>query len=384
VRRLEVSTHRSSPANISTTIDDGARGRRLQFEFSLPAAATGDFALPLTLIPSMALGAPLHVDSPVDAGLLERQARIQARLAEWSSSFAPVQVEAPERPPPEQAPDGTGAFFSGGVDSFCTLLTHRDAITHLIVIHGFDVPLSDRDTRARIADMTRGVGEALGVEVIEVATDAKPQMLPLVPWQWYHGGLLAAIAHALEEHLARVLIPATHDLRHPIPWGQHPELDHLWSTARVSLETSDAELTRPEKCVIVGESDVAMRWLRTCWERPEAWNCGQCVKCLRTMIDLAACDRLAECRTFPDAIDVNAVRALVIRPESLVFCRDTVEAARQNDRCGELADALEFAMRRSTYRVARKRLGRIPAGVADRARRRTDRMRMRLGRSRPG
>lgn len=215
--------------------------------------------------------------------------------------------------------------------------------------------------------------------MIEVATDAKGLMLRLVPWEWYHGGLLAGIAHALEEHLSRVLIPATHALRNQEPWGQHPDLDCLWSTARVGLETADAEKTRPEKCAIVGESELAMRWLRVCWREPEKWNCGRCAKCLRTMIDLAIFDRLVECQIFPDTVDVDAVRGLLTRPNSLPSCRATLKAARRSDRCAELADALEFAMRRSRYRRVRSRLRRFPAGVADRARRRTGRLRMRIG-----
>jgi hypothetical protein len=376
VRGLQARTLRSSPAKIATEIDDGAKVRCLRFEFSVPAAASGDFALPLSVIPSMALAAPLQVGSPVDARLLEGQARVQAQLAKWSSTLSPVRVTAAQRPPPGAAADGVGTFFSGGLDSFCTLLTHRDEITHLILIHGFDVRLSDRATRERIAEMAHDVGRAFDVEVVEVATDAKEVMLPLVPWHWYHGGLLAGIAHALEDHVSRVLVPATHALRHKEPWGQHPDLDYLWSTTRVGVETADADKTRPEKCEIVGDSDVAMRWLRVCWREPGEWNCGRCVKCLRTMIDLEICGRLAECRTFPDTIDVDAVRRLLIRPNSVSYCRATVEAARRKDGCGELADALEFALRRSRYRRARERLTHIPAGVMDRARRRYFRARL--------
>jgi hypothetical protein len=380
VRPLEATTIQSSPANVATAIDDGGPVRHLQFEFSVPASATGNFALPLTLTPSMALGAPLHVASPVDAKLLDGQARIQAQLADWSSTFSSVPVTARARARPEGAADGVGAFFSGGLDSFCTLHTHRDEITHLILIHGFDVWLSDRAIRKRIAEMAHDVGRAFDIEVIEVATDAKEVMLPLVPWQWYHGGLLAGIAHALEDHISRVLVPATHTLADKEPWGQHPDLDYLWSTARVGVETADADKTRPEKCAIIGESAVAMRWLRVCWQQPGEWNCGRCVKCLRTIIDLAICDRLADCRTFPDTVNVDAVRRLVIRRNSLPYCRATIEAARRNGRCLELADALEVAVRRSRYRRARKRLARIPAGVVDRAATRRRRRRARRGR----
>ncbi len=384
MRRLEVTPLRSSQTEVAAEIDDGTRVRRLRFEFSVPAAATGDFALPLSLTPSMALGAPLRVNNPVDAGLLDRQARIQSQLAEWDSIFAPVPVDAPHQRPPDAVPGGVGAFFSGGLDSFCTLHTHRERITHLILIHGFDVPLDDLRTRERIAEMAHSVGRALDVAVIEVVTDAKDRILPLVPWHWYHAGLLVGIAHALEEHLSRVLIPSSFPRRDHPPWGQHPDLDHLWSTARVGLETADAELTRPEKCAIVGESDLALRWLRVCWREPAEWNCGRCGKCLKTMIDLAACDRLAECRTLPDTIDVDAVRALVVRPHTLPLCRASVEAARRHPGCGELADALEVAMRRSRFRVARSRLRRIPAGLVDRARHRRERIRTRWGRSTPG
>ncbi len=379
MRALRANPIRSSAARVAAAIDDGARVRDLRFELSVPAAATGDFALPLGLLPAMALRAPLQVDSPVDAGLLDRQERIQAQVATWDSMFRPVAVSASERLGPEATPAGIGLFFSGGLDSFCTLETRRDEITHLILVHGFDVPLDDLVTRERITRMARDVAEERGLELIEVVTDAKLQMIRLVPWHWYHGGLLAAIAHALEEHLSRALISSTFAARFQFPWGQDPAIDPLWSTSRVLIETTDPDLVRLEKCEIIADSELAMRWLRVCFQRPAEWNCGRCMKCLRTMIDLAVCDRLVACRTLPDEIDLDAVRSMVIPYEATRgAARLTVEAARRDPRHRELADALEFAIRRSRARVARSRVRRIPAGLVHRAQRRGRRLRKRI------
>ncbi len=381
MRRIEVTPVQSAPARAVVGIEGGARSRSLTFELSVPIAATGDLAVPLTLLPSMALGAPLHVDSPVDAGLLERQERIQDRFAEWSSRLAPVPVDAPSRPPPDAVADGVGAFFSGGLDSFYTVLTRRDEITHLILIHGFDYSLTDWDIRGRVAEMARSVAGAMDLEVIEVATDAKLQMIPLVPWRWYHGGLLAGIAHSLERHISRVLIPATFPRRYPAAWGLHPDVDHLWSTARVAVETAETDVTRPEKLEAIVESELAMRWLRVCWKRPGEWNCGRCVKCVRTMVELHACGALEQCRTFPDTIDLDRVRGIPIEDfeGNRGLVRATVEWLEERDADPELAGALEYALGRSRSRARQAWLRRLPVGVIRRARHEMEKARLRLG-----
>jgi hypothetical protein len=69
-------------------------------------------------------------------------------------------------------------------------------------------------------------------------------------------------------------------------------------------------VTRAEKVAFISEHEIAMEWLRVCYKDPDAYNCGRCEKCIRTMIGLRAADALERCRTLPDDLDLAAVATL--------------------------------------------------------------------------
>jgi hypothetical protein len=321
----------------------------------------------------MSLGARLELDAPVDPRLLVGQEEVQKRVATSEPGLRRVPVVAPEQRPSRPRSDGVAAFFSGGVDSFYTLVRRHDEITHLIVIRGFDLALDDPATWKRIADMARSVGGELGLDVIEVSTDAKEVVSPLVTWHWYHPSVLAAIAQALEGVAGRVLISAGQADR-DVTRNLDPTFDPLWScpswsTAGVELEVDGADILRLDKVERIVASDLAMRWLRVCWQRPGEWNCGRCEKCMRTMLNLAACGALGRCETLPGRLEPAAVRALVLRDVyARLYARENIDRLRGKGD-DELADALEVALRRSRYRAAKQRIAHLPVHVAHRARR---------------
>ena len=55
-----------------------------------------------------------------------------------------------------------GAFFSGGLDSFHTLLRRTDEITDLILVHGFEIPVEDRALYERARRGVQQVRELVG------------------------------------------------------------------------------------------------------------------------------------------------------------------------------------------------------------------------------
>ncbi len=66
-----------------------------------------------------------------------------------------IGVDAEVRGGPSDLASGIACFFSGGVDSFYTLLKHREEITHIIFVHGFDIALEDHSLRAQASRMAR-------------------------------------------------------------------------------------------------------------------------------------------------------------------------------------------------------------------------------------
>lgn len=83
-------------------------------------------------------------------------------MAAWYPHLLrPVPILAEPRP---AEPVGGGqrmALFSGGVDSFFTVLKHYDSIDALLFVHGFDVPLENLALRRRISSCLQRAADEL-------------------------------------------------------------------------------------------------------------------------------------------------------------------------------------------------------------------------------
>src|SRR5207237_184203 len=179
---------------------------------------------------------------------------------------------------------------SGGLDSFYTLLKHREEITHLILVHGFDMELRAVRRREQVANVLKRAAADLGKPLIEVETNLRAFADRYVGWsEHYFGSALASVALLLSGVLGKVYVGAsfTEEVSVPMPWGSHPHLDPLWSTEATKIVFDGMECGRPAKAARIADSEVALHSLRVCWESPDGtYNCGRCEKCLRTMVNL--------------------------------------------------------------------------------------------------
>jgi hypothetical protein len=72
-----------------------------------------------------------------------------------------------------------------------------------------------------------------------------------------------------------------------------------------------AELRRNLKLEALLDEPLVQRHLRVCWEnRAAKGNCGECEKCVRTMVILAGHERLGDFSAFPEGDLVERVEAL--------------------------------------------------------------------------
>lgn len=306
----------------------------------------------VTAVPvAMRHGWTLRSAAPVSAELLRRLPEIQDIYRHWIPGSTRIPVEAAgqgSEPSVLAAGRGAGSFFSGGVDSYYTLLKHRDAITRLIFVIGFDLPLHKEGLIGRVGTAVGEAAAALGVELIRVRTNLRDFCDRHVPWSIYHGAALASVALLLQADLAQAFIPSTHTYADMFPWGSHPLLDHRWSTEGIRLAHDGCEATRFEKMEAVAQSPVALQTLRVCFRNHGgAYNCGRCEKCLRTMVSLEILGALSRCTTFPGRLDVGRVAALRLGgdPNCLSFVRENLDAAVTRGADGQLVQALRQAMR---------------------------------------
>jgi hypothetical protein len=205
-------------------------------------------------------------------------------------------------------------LFTGGVDSFYTALTHQREVDGLVFIHGADIALDRRDLRRRTAERLHEAARALGLELIEVWTDAKPFTRSFGPWSQHSGAAFASVGLVLADHIRRLYIPASLSRGDAYPLGSHPELDPLFSTEAVDIVHDGFYQSRHAKVAALMQSDVAMNWLRVCNNRADdGENCGRCEKCLRTMTSLAILGALGRCATLPSHLDFRMIRSLRVR-----------------------------------------------------------------------
>jgi hypothetical protein len=311
--------------------------------------------LPPLLTAGMRKGWDITFDGPVDSTALRGASGAQKVFLDWyPKRFREVSISA-EPGRVATGATGVGCFFSGGVDSFYSAITESDRITHLIFVHGFDIDVDDENLAERASAAARESAAELNKPLIEVKTTMRSAFGDRLPLDWgydFHGAALAHVGLALSQHLSTVIIPSSNCREELTPWGSHPDLDPLWSSGTVEFEHHELELHRLGKIRRIGENRTAMNHLRVCWENLDgAFNCGRCAKCVRTRIGLAAAG--AQCTTFPEIIDVRAVRRMDLRSRDRGYLRTALAAM---DASGvtdvDLQRAVHTAIRRSYWTPA--------------------------------
>ena len=295
-------------------IYDDRPSRPERIWFDLPAhlqqelSVSGNPWLVCLLPLAVKLGEPLRITRPVDAGLLQQTHTLMATGQRWYPELCPVTIEADilDDTPEEKRPK-TGAFFSGGVDSFYTLLESNPQledrqtmeIDDLITVWGFDIPLHARAAFTRMRASLEHSVKSLGVGLIDIITNLRTTRLRQCPWgPLLHGPALGAAGLILEQRFTRLLIASSHDPDNRRPYGSHPDTDPLFSTASTQVVHHGADVDRATKLERVARSDTSLKALRVCWKSYSDHNCGRCRKCFCTMLHLHLLGVLERCTTF--------------------------------------------------------------------------------------
>src|SRR2546428_868454 len=174
---------------------------------------------------------PLRIAAPVDRTLLNHAPELMRIWRSWYRHLTLVPIEAEPAPASSLAPAGShnAALFSGGVDSWFTVLRPREAepsggedgrqgIDDLLTVWGFDVPLDAHHAFARMADRFRRVAAELGRGFVSVATNLRATRWRQADWGGLaHGCALVASGLSLERRYGRLLIAATGRECDPLP-----------------------------------------------------------------------------------------------------------------------------------------------------------------------
>lgn len=268
--------------------------------------------LPVATVAALFAGEDLVVEPPVRAEQVQGVRAAAAVLAGWLGRRPPrLHTCADPAEPPSVAP-GQALLFTRGIDSWASLLAHRDAVTHLLFVDGVE-PNHAPAVRAQVRAATAEAAAAAGRPLLCVTTDARDHLDPLTVWDHTHGAALVSAALLISPVLGTLQIASSHAPGTDRPWGTHPDLDPHWSTPRLTVE-HDRQRGRWDKTALVAGSDAALATLHVCWEGGGDRNCGRCRKCLLTMTALAALSALDRCPRFDAPLRVDAIAALPTRP----------------------------------------------------------------------
>jgi hypothetical protein len=251
------------------------------------------------LIPALHLGSRLVLQAPLDSHWRQNCTSLLAVLHEWWD-YPQLLPEAPPGDRNLTAGTKTALLFSGGVDSFYTLLRCPEQIDDLVTVFGFDTHVDDMLRQEAIEKSIREVTALLGKRPIFIRTNIRDHALYRgISWEIAHGGAMAAIGHLLPLEIGRLIISSSRPYDFTEPWGSHWRIDPLWSSGGLTIAQFGCEWKRYEKLRRIAAEPILRRHLRVCWEnRTPTGNCSRCDKCLRTRLALAQSGELDKYEVF--------------------------------------------------------------------------------------
>jgi hypothetical protein len=208
-------------------------------------------------------------------------------------------------------PRGVAATFSGGVDSFFTLMKHLPSyqsipdyqVTHAVFIQNFDILSWNINRYWELCSRYRNFLMELGVELIPMETNLVTTIVPWLKYNYFYGPVLAGCGMALGGLLKRFYISSSRDYdqlsKEAI--SSNPLSDGLLSTETLDIIHFGAAYQRVEKIEALSDWKPAQDHLRVCGKSElmeQEINCSYCEKCTRTMVPLYALGKAEKFKTF--------------------------------------------------------------------------------------
>ena len=339
----------------------------------------GDGLLAACLLPALIADEHLDISElTISPRLLAAADDLTEIYCNWLPQATRVRVSTGEVAPAIGG-DGVGLFFSGGTDSFYSLLKDIDihpphgSVTHLIFVRGFQYYRESPALWKKILGRLERVADEAHNELVVVDSNVRTFTDHVVSHYLHSAADLASAALALSPLLTTCQISASYPFNDLIPYGQHPLIDPLWSTEAVEFVHVGAERGRLRKIRSkLAGSELALQNLIVCREDRSELNCGKCPKCHRVMLALASEGVLDRCTTLPDAIDGSFLTA--IDKHTVWTLLESVSDAGRHPLSGDLE-------RRYRRRVIDAEIARAWDGFLEAMGRRSPRLTRMLGRT---
>ncbi|MFA9478207.1 hypothetical protein ACERK3_07845 [Phycisphaerales bacterium AB-hyl4] len=272
-----------------------------------------------TLFLAMRYADKLHVHGSVAPSLLKNLGWFQTTWTQWfPNAYHRVDITADDVSEPTLGErQGAVAAFSGGVDSCFTLYQHHhrrhERDNHppqaALMVHGFDIPIEDRDVFDRAVVGSRRIVESLGLPLLTAHTNFR-QIVPA--WEQSHGAALVMALMLFDEHFDVALLASswTFNEQGVRPWGSNVMTDKLLGSQSFGVIHDGSRYNRWDKMGALVQWQAFRDNLRVCWEGEQKdRNCCRCEKCVRNILLLRAlgCRNL---KCFPLELSDDALRRM--------------------------------------------------------------------------
>jgi hypothetical protein len=317
-------------------------------------------ALPLALVNGERR---IAAAEPVCAMLYDHLQNAIQLFRTWYPRFRPLTIEVPTKTGLRPTGARRAAIcLSGGVDSLAALLrnhaaldvNHPERIRECVYMFGLNT--YDFADGAPVPERVAWY-ETYGRRLQELCADRDLTLMPVASnvrslypdWEtWSDTGQASALvpaAHSMPGRLHAITIAATGVGAYESSSGTEPALDPLYSSYSLDVRSVHGTMLRIDKVRTIMRDPVALAALRVCltFDVPTTGviNCGQCEKCLRTMLALVVCDALDRAPTFPvrDVVPGMLDSLEIHVPARADQYRSLVEPLRVRGRA-DLADAV--------------------------------------------
>lgn len=197
-------------------------------------------------------------------------------------------------------PESAMVAFSGGMDSAFSLLRHQPStqnrqrlpIASALMVHGFDVPYSNRSAFDTLHKRVEKITEAVGVELHILRTTIREN--DYHRWVDCHGAVLASVLHLTSDRHTHGIIASSDPYNYisyvHYAWGSSAATDYLLSGSEMEIIHDGAGFSRPQKIAYLAKNwPSQLKRTQFCWEGERRdINCGVCDKCVHTRLSLLA------------------------------------------------------------------------------------------------
>lgn len=310
-------------------------------------AVSGNSFLAAFFVPAMYLGEDLHIETEVDEELVQSvQNRIAPILLRWYPGFRTPKIStggAGFDSSPHGPGSGIACTFSTGVDSWYTLIKHRQEVTHLLFCEGFDrsnpsptfYPMHFDKIR-KIAAQWKKQPVFLKSNLTNIAVDrvqarqigARGPFVTSFQTDCYFGGQLAAYANLFPHVFRKLYIASSNPYEILQGVSSNPLIDPAWSSRNIEIVHDGAEADRTEKVrYILQHEPTALDTIGVCHNlHSDGRNCGRCEKCIRTMIAFRLAG-VADHHPFENPLEPKTIRGLAIVGPQIDHWNDLHEQA---------------------------------------------------------